>query len=905
VFNIGSCGYIYFSNNLIRVEQIDKKYVFVGSIFREIMSIRNLHSIRFILVIVLFIIFPNVNASDVFFAYYTKLPGNFEILEDYQEALFGKYSDLVIQIGKEGKILFSRNTSYLPVWQTKKDRTNFPEIIPRKGDGPAYRPDILSKNSHVRLLEQSKDSIVVHWRYFPEMQKVEWDDVVEEYFVITPDLRIVRSIQRGKPQIDDWKNRKDLIIQTLQLSGDSIIVVSKKSGEKHSTPTPISDFTKEVKNQQASLISWIDFDVPSGSKSRIVKDLISGSEHQVSGSKVLWKKGVSGTALQLDGYYSGITLSGLSLPEKQKELTISGWIALRAYPFDWAPLVHQSEWGKNGFYLGVDRNGYPGFHCRDNDQWISLIDSTQLKLFHWYHIGAVIKNDGEVILYVNGENKKSVERKSPFIPASSHPIMIGLNGEKMPAIEGRIRRGKWPSLFGVDGLVDDVKILSAARTEKQISAEFNMIPKNDLKIGDPDILKRELPVNPEKEKAQKFQARYTTLDYYDTWDNLWRIGDFADIVIDFDLLPVNLVFWRGTSYGPYFVTENGKWIGDQSNEDYRLLEHPGEAEGCLEHMSDKQCRHSHVRIIENTDARIKIHWRYGLVDSRYLFSPRNDGWGSWSDEYWTIYPDGVAIRHLARGKVFGDGWVETMFLSAPGTKPEENTELAAISLINDEGQEKTLTWGQNSPKGVFPNTMITRVNTKSQYWMYNIYPPESSVEVFGGRGRRSPFHWWNHWPVSQITSDGRGARAADRLAHSSLLWGNPSGDFLLYGITNKKPAQLISLAKSWNNPPELANMNGIKSYTYIQEERAYYIQAGLSEISFTVNASMESPLLNPAFIIKNWNDAEVSLKIDGKEISAGKQFRYGMNYDTSGKKYMIIWVELEKDNPIGVTIKNN
>ena len=87
------------------------------------------------------------------------------------------------------------------------------------------------------------------------------------------------------------------------------------------------------------------------------------------------------------------------------------------------------------------------------------------------------------------------------------------------------------------------------------------------------------------------------------------------------------------------------------------------------------------RIIENTDARIVVHWRYGLVDSRYIFAPRNEGWGGWTDEYWTIYPDGVAIRDVARGIVFGDGWVETMFLSPPGTKPEENVEIDAISIL--------------------------------------------------------------------------------------------------------------------------------------------------------------------------------------------------------------------------------
>jgi hypothetical protein len=245
-----------------------------------------------------------------------------------------------------------------------------------------------------------------------------------------------------------------------------------------------------------------------------------------------------------------------------------------------------------------------------------------------------------------------------------------------------------------------------------------------------------------------------------------------------------------------------------------------------------------------------------------------------------------------------------MFLSAPGTKPEDNTELEAITLINDEGKESILSWEDDSPRGIFENTVITQVNTKSRFRMFNIYPTESSAEVFSGHSRRSPFHWWNHWPVSQITSDGRGARAADRLAHSSLLWGNPNGDFLLYGITDKKPSQLISLAKSWNNPPQLNNEKGFEKSSYVQSERAYHINAASSQISFTIEASEDSPLVNPSFIINNWDAKTVKIEINEKEYSQGKQFRHGNNYDTSGKRYTIIWLDMERSTPVSFIIEN-
>ena len=62
-------------------------------------------------------------------------------------------------------------------------------------------------------------------------------------------------------------------------------------------------------------------------------------------------------------------------------------------------------------------------------------------------------------------------------------------------------------------------------------------------------------------------------------------------------------------------------------------------------MSDKENRYSHVRIIENTDARAVVHWRYGLCEVVNYTCANPDpttGWTDWADEYFTIYPDGVA-----------------------------------------------------------------------------------------------------------------------------------------------------------------------------------------------------------------------------------------------------------------------
>ena len=206
------------------------------------------------------------------------------------------------------------------------------------------------------------------------------------------------------------------------------------------------------------------------------------------------------------------------------------------------------------------------------------------------------------------------------------------------------------------------------------------------------------------------------------------------------------------------------------------------------------------------------------------------------------------------------------------------------------------------PEGVFENVQLTMVNTKADYRMFNVFPTGSSVEVFGGRARRSAFHWWNHWPASQITSDGRGARAADRMAHSSLVWGAPTKHMLMYGITNKPLEEMGVLAKSWNSPPVVEDQDG-NSAEYDHGQRAYISNSAKTTLQLTIKASAESPLYNPCFVIRKW-DSENNAKIllDGREVDEGKDFRQGSTYDTDGSLMKIIWLKLNSSNPVDVEI---
>ena len=857
---------------------------------------KKLNKIQIILTIFLFLYSSAAFSSD-FGAYYTQL--------DYEDKISGKYADIVVQFDKNRRFVFSRESSYLPYWQSEKGRWYVDGIVKRNGDGLNKRPDKYNKYSYARLIENSPEKVVVHWRYIPDFSNVQWDGVVDEYYTITTDGKVLRKIKKGTTKVEEWENAHNVTVQRLVLKPEGIEEVFLQRAVLTDWKGQAIEGTA-VKNKPMDNIaaSW-RFDEGLRQRRQSERDIttedVSGLNCVIEGHKTLWKKGVSGTALAFDGYYSAVTLPAEHCPDTWDGFTIECWVALGAYPFDWAPLVQQCIWGKSGYYFGIDEKGHVGFHISVNDSWESVSIEEELELFTWHHVAASFDSTGQMNVYIDGKEKVSRTVSGDRIVPAGKNIVIGLNSEKMPAIEGRIRKGKWPSLFGIDGLIDEVVIYNAPLSSAQIQQSYRNLDPGPQKHKEVDLQARRFPANPRGRIGGKFAAEYTKFNYYETWDNLWRVSEHPDIIVKFDELPVHIVFWRGISSGPALITENGKWGADQSSENYRELDAAGEAEGCCEFMSDKQCRHSHVRIIENNDARVIIHWRYGLVDSLYFFVTEKYSEGDWADEYWTIYPDGVAVRHLARGKIWGDSWVETLFYSPPGTMPEDNVELEAYTLVNMAGEMETYSWENGSPECDLPDPVISMINTKSLYRPFNIYPAGSSVETFPGRTKPSRFHWWNHFPVSQIISDGRSAKASDRAAHSSLVWGSPSQDYLMYGFSNEPASTLLSLAGSWNNPPGVKDTVGVICNGYQPQQRAYLMTATSQNLSFELVGSEKNPIINPCFVICNWGQKDAGLKINGQEIRRGDSFRYGHRRTAEGVD-LIVWIKKESAKPTEFTV---
>jgi len=651
--------------------------------------------------------------------------------------------------------------------------------------------------------------------------------------------------------------------------------------------------------------AWLRFNEGSGDAT---VEQIGGISCAIGGHKSLWKAGILGSCLQFDGYESVVTLPQAHTPSVSGGLTVEAWVAVGANPWNWAPIVHQSSWESSGWYLGINKSGRLGFMVSAGGGWQSLVSSASLERYRWTHVaGTYSPSSGQIKLYIDGSPAGS-RSAGGAISTAGRDLLIGRNNTPITPTDPVREDATLPTWYGFDGLIDEVKIYGRALDASQISGEYAQTAPDPLQREEPAMQQRILPSKPAD--SDRFGAFYRKLSYYETWDNMWRVSEHPDVIVKYNFAPVSTVFWRGTSYGQGWSTENNLWISDQSVE-----EGGGGTMSCAEHMSDKQCRHSHVRVIESTGARVVIHWRYALVDILYN-QPRVDGdtgWGDWVDEYYSIYPDGAGVRDVKYWTSESRHYSlqDTQFLTPPGKRPEEIIDLESLTLVNESGQSRTLSWAGGIPGNTLSNANIEVVNLKSAYKPFVIFEVGVYIGPWGQDEKNDYTYWpaWNHWPASQILSDGRLATGTDHLIHAALGevdTDDLSTDQMMYGFTNQSPVSLVALGKSWNRAPSLSvTGGGLSSEGYDRGQRAYILrqtQPGASQLSFSLSGSSNSPVVNPCFIVKNWDGPEqVDVSVNGSPAADGDAL-CGIEMSANGPRSLAVWVRTQSTTTTGFTI---
>ena len=192
-----------------------------------------------------------------------------------------------------------------------------------------------------------------------------------------------------------------------------------------------------------------------------------------------WRKiGVAGGSLLFDGCSTCISYAPEEITVSGNALTISVWIAPRAFEWDdpnaaeegWAHLTalvgQYYKEGRQGFLLGYQRFGRLCFEVGVGDAWHTLwADDERLTRNAWNHVAAVFNGDeGRMTLYLNGHEAASLDipQGSAIAPAANERLFIGKNayGEQIGA--------GYYQMFA--GLMDEIKLYGLALSDAEIAA---------------------------------------------------------------------------------------------------------------------------------------------------------------------------------------------------------------------------------------------------------------------------------------------------------------------------------------------------------------------------------------------------------------------------------------------------
>jgi|TARA_B100001964_G_scaffold14489_1_gene15152 hypothetical protein len=664
--------------------------------------------------------------------------------------------------------------------------------------------------------------------------------------------------------------------------------------------------------------SWWTFDKV---KKNITIDKVNKIEDNIFGNyRVV--KGVYGEAIFFDGYTTVIKRKSNLVPNINDVFTIEAWIAVAAYPWNWVPIVDLN----NGILYGFDFSLGPRGELRlsgavDSRRHKLLVPAGTIPIKQWVHVAARFDANGKLEIFKDGVlvGVKNVIKPPLFsgrnptnkvqIPKDVDLLIGGIRKPLRPSSWIRFK-GNRPSWFSFDGIMDEVKIYNNLLSNSEILQNASVYSP-----GIPPIELRQLPSGPKG--PGKFGAYLTKLNYYPEWDALWRVAEHPDILVRFDISPVRVIFWRGTQYSPVWVTENNLWMADQSvegyNEDYTY-----------EHMNDKNNLYSHVRIIEENDARVVVHWRYALVnvDNEFYNMDERLGNGAWVDEYYYFFPDAMGIRKITwPSETLGSPiqFQESIPFTQPGQLQGNVINEKYVTVGNMEGDTHNFFY-VDDPKIIkrdLPKDLIIQMhNFKSEYKPFIVFEPGNSMSYLRDMDIRSLSRPGsvNHWPVGKIYSDGRITEAPDRTASflgfpiskPKINNGSNGRDFIasLYGMTNKSFSELLSVARSWAQAPEMKITKGnYKNLGYDRSERAYKIKSLSTEknVSMYFAATNSSPVNNLSIIILNGGHSNPNILIDGKEINNGASFRYGIRNTLVGAD-IILWLEIKREEPFNITL---
>lgn len=623
--------------------------------------------------------------------------------------------------------------------------------------------------------------------------------------------------------------------------------------------------------------------------------------------------GVKGMAGFFDGITSRIVIPAQEVAEPETSFSVDVWLCPVAFPKSECPIACRQDCHlPGGWSLWLDNLGNVHFKVACNDGWASVDGNTPLELRKWSRVTCVFHSGRALKIAVNGKETASLPIELPWVRCADYPLWVGRTPVRTPSF---LEAQSIPIYSSFDGLMDELAIYDGREAYKKIvSGRF-------VRPDAPVLEERRLPSGPE---TVQFGAWYTQLKYYEAWDRQWR-GESPDVVVGFGAeKPFKVVFWRGISYAPCFVTEKDNWMSNEFVERRKVT-----GWGCPESMSDKHADFSSVRILENTPARTVVLWRNSPVgvNQKFPYQSEETKWGDWSEETYIFYPDGTGVRKMVVwSSNFEDWheWCQSLQVLHPFQRPEDVLDEDKImSVASMDGRSKTYGWDfdveRSQEEPTIPGANIQVTYLKSTWNPFLILDDCSGRNEFGGDGPDilryaghwsdySLFPWRNHWPVAQDYVIGRYAAVPDAASHTYTATQYSAARFkeegritklMLCGCTDGDAEDLLPLAKSWLRAPLMKRPSG-DAIPYDIEQRAYVLENWGGE-TLAVSASADAPVHGLCLVVNSWlGDVPSNLKINGVPCS-DEMCKMGLHRSIDGQS-LVIWVNCISDKPVSLSL---
>ena len=620
--------------------------------------------------------------------------------------------------------------------------------------------------------------------------------------------------------------------------------------------------------------------------------------------------GIKGHAALFDGYDSRIVVPASDLGSPARHFTVDVWVCPVAFPKSPCPIVcRQRNDVPGGWSLWLDALGKVHFQVASAGEWVEVCSPEGLTLRQWSRLTAQFRASDGLYLAIDGKEVAKTGLELPWVEQKAYDMWIGRTPVRTPSF---FENKSIPIYSSLDGALDELNIY------EDKSAYGKILKQKFARPAAPEFELRILPSGPD---GLAFGSWYIPLKYYKVFDERWR-GDVPDVVVGFGPgQPWKVVFWRGISYAPCFVTETGNWMCNEFIERKKVT-----GWGCTESMSDKHADFSSVRILENTPARTVVLWRNLPVgvNQKIPYQSEETQWGDCSEETYIFYPDGVGVRKMEVWSSHLEDWYEwcqSLQVLHPSQRPEDVLDASRImSVAAMDGSSAEYGWffegkrRQDEPSLKGANIQVTYLKSK-----WNPFLILEDVDGLNEKGHNGPeidryagrwsdysdFPWRNHWPVTQDYVIGRYACVADAPSHTYTatqynaphsVEGNKMTKLMMCGCTKEDAAGLLPLAKSWLRAPKMT-FNG-EEVPYDVTQRAYILSSPASgNLSLKVEASSGRPVNGLCIIIKGVSETG-TVVVDGKPCPDAKS---GMVNAWDGPS-SVVWIPVKSDKPLTINL---